>query len=199
MKNFVKKLGKVVSEKINSILEFILIKRIKLKKIIKYLKKIGWDYKILQEQIKDYPVWNIYYHGYYARSYNSLKDYTVERICSKIKGMHSIFNLNIMLHQEFVEFAIFDYIKGLESAGNKDEIFKLLLRYNAKIDNFGGFGYNSNTDYITFRLIYPSLRSNITFPQFWQCLMNFLTTADQVYPQIMEKLQKGKEEDNEGE
>ena len=152
---------------------------------------------------KGHTVGETYWFGPPTQTKQAIQEWTADRILCKIKGRNRTFDLNIILHLEFMDFVIFDYIKGLESFSDKGEVFNLLLKYNTYLDNLGSFGYDDLRGCIVFRVTYPYFKGNITFPQFWQCLTNFFTIADKLYPEILSKLKEtdegGNKETNEDE
>jgi hypothetical protein len=176
MKESIKKGVKVIYRKIATILEILLLGRgTQTKRIIKYLKKIGWKYKLSQEQTGGFVVWHIYYSGSTKKTHEG---WTTDRIRCRIKGRSRIYDLSILVNPESIDFVIFNYLEAAAVIYNKDEFLKLLLSYNAYQDNLGSFGYDHGTDSVIFRLTYPSFRGRITFHQFWQCLTNLFVIAD---------------------
>jgi hypothetical protein len=186
MKSFIKKGITVTCQKIRNILAILLLGRgIRTKRIIEYLKRIGWRYQLLQEQTRGFVVWRIYYSGTTRETH---EEWTADRIRCKIKGRHRVYDLSIFVNPECIDFIIFNYVKGLAVLYDREEFLKLLLSYNAYQDNLGSFGYDDEADSVIFRLTYPSFRGSITFHQFWQCLTNLFVIADMFDSKFLRKL-----------
>lgn len=196
MKGLMEKMIKGFLNRINGVLAIIFADtKVKRGTIVRYLRKMGWNYSLSQKEFRGHTVGRIYYFG---SSRREKENWTADQILCRIKGGNTVFNLRILLHPEFIDFVIFDYIKGLSFAYNKNDILEILLELNISIENLGSFGYDNATDCVTLRLTYPALGSKITFRQFWQCLTNLLTTADKYYPEIRMMFPEIREKGTEG-
>ncbi len=133
------------------------------RKIAKYLKKIGWKYEFFQQEKSD---------GVIEKGYSS-----------KIKGKFKIYDFRIILHNEKLEFTIRNFF---DHPGEiPDELFKSLFRLEM---HFEQLIYNPESNSFDLRILYPSVRSSITFFQFYQCLFCLFEQAEEFYPNIRDAM-----------
>ncbi len=130
-----------------------------LKRLIKYLKKIGWNCKLVHKIIPNKGI--------------------VEAISCRIKAKSSVFDLNIFFHIDYLDFLIIDYIKIPTNI--KSDFFESLPILETSI---GELKFYPKSKGIDLGLIYPLISDPITFSQLYQCLLTLFKTADEFYPQI---------------
>lgn len=138
--------------------------------IEKYLKKIGWSYI---PYLKKLP------NGKHIVGYSL-----------KIKGKHSIYQLYIVPQRQraFIDFLICDYFLLPKTVDN--QFFRHLTEMNSYF--YGNFSFNSETNSLNLRVIFPFLKGKFTFLQFWQCLVELLSTAESYYEPISEIIEKNR-------